>query len=266
MPFAEVSWERRGFGQTVRNDTWWLSPLLVFLGLGTFVVYTTWAALQGQHYHWGPYLSPFYSPELFGDSPHAWFGPKPGWWPTILPWSPAVLILWAPGLFRLTCYYYRGAYYKSFWADPPACAVGEPRKSYWGENSLPLILHNIHRYFLYIAIGFLFLLAHDVWKAMWFTDAATGQAAFGIGIGTILLAVNVVCLGGYALGCHSVRHLVGGRFDLLSPVRLKTYDCVSCLNSRHKVWAWTSLCSVGLSDLYVRLLSMGVIQADWRLI
>ncbi|MEX2261268.1 MAG: hypothetical protein WD696_04920 [Bryobacteraceae bacterium] len=266
MPFAEVSWERRGFGRTARSDTWWLSPLLVFLGLGTFVVYTTWAALQGEHYYWGPYLSPFYSPELFGDSPHSWLGLKPGWWPGFVLWSPAILVLWAPGLFRLTCYYYRGAYYKSFWADPPACAVGEPRKSYWGENSLPLILHNIHRYFLYLAIGFLFVLSYDVWKAMWFTDAATGSVSFGVGFGTVLLAANVVCLGGYALGCHSLRHLIGGRFDLLSPVRLKTYDCVSCLNRRHKVWAWTSLCSVGLSDLYVRLLSMGVIRTDWRLL
>jgi hypothetical protein len=158
-----------------------------------------------------------------------------------------------------------GAYYKSFWADPPACAVAEPRNAYRGENSLPLILHNIHRYFLYIAIGFLFVLAYDVWKAMWFVDPASGNASFGIGLGTILLAANVVCLGGYALGCHSVRHLVGGRFDLLSPLRLKTYACVSCLNSRHKVWAWTSLCSVGLSDLYIRLCSMGALT-DWRLL
>ena len=51
------------------------------------------------------------------------------------------------GLFRLTCYYYRGAYYKSFWADPPACAVSEPRKIYLGERSFPLIMQNFHRYF-----------------------------------------------------------------------------------------------------------------------
>ena len=123
--------------------------------LGSFVVYATWAAFQGEHYTFGPYLSPFYSPELFGDSPHAWFGPKPAWWPGLLPFSPALLILWAPGGFRLTCYYYRGAYYKAFWADPPACAVGEPRKSYRGERSFPLILQNVHRYFLYLALLFL---------------------------------------------------------------------------------------------------------------
>ena len=260
MGFAEVSWQRRRAGETARRDRWWIQPVLVFLGLSCFVVYTTWAALQGKNYYWGHYLSPFYSPELFGESPHAWFGPEPGWWPGWLPWSPAILILWAPGLFRLTCYYYRGAYYKSFWADPISCGVGEPRNTYRGERYFPLILQNFHRYFLYIAVFFLGLLASDVWKALWFADPATGRVSFGIGVGTLVLAANVVLLGGYALGCHSLRHLIGGRFDLLSPFRLKAYECVSCLNSRHKIWAWMSLCSVAFADLYVRMCAMGV----WR--
>src|SRR5438045_9720947 len=72
---------QRSFGETRRIDVWWLQPLLVFLGLGTFIVYSTWAAFQGVHYYFGNYVSPFYSPELFGDSPHSWFGPKPRWWP-----------------------------------------------------------------------------------------------------------------------------------------------------------------------------------------
>jgi len=105
---------RRSFGETTRPDVWWLQPLLVFLGLSTFIVYSTWAAFQGAHYFFGNYISPFYSPEIFGASRHSWFGPKPNWWPTWLIFSPALLILWAPGGFRLTCYYYRGAYYKAF--------------------------------------------------------------------------------------------------------------------------------------------------------
>src|SRR6187399_1490186 len=157
-----------GFGVTARTDIWWARPLFVFLGLSAFIVYATWAAFQGEHYAIGPYLSPFYSPEIFGDSPHSWFGPKPGWWPSLLPFSPALLILPFPGLFRVTCYYYRGAYYKAFWADPPNCAVGEPRNSYLGERSFPLIMQNIHSYFMYIAVLFLFFLSHDVWKALWF--------------------------------------------------------------------------------------------------
>ena len=126
-------------------------------------------------------------------SGHSWFGPKPNWWPGWLPWSPALLILWAPGGFRLTCYYYRGAYYKAFWADPPSCAVGEPRTRYLGEHSFPLIIQNVHRYFLYLALIFLVILAHDVWKALWFEDPTTGQTSFGIGLGTLILAANVRC-------------------------------------------------------------------------
>ena len=247
------------FGYTSRTDAWWVKPLFTFIGLASFVVYTTWAAFQGVNYHYGSYLSPLYSPEFFGDSPHSWFGGKPGWWPGFLPWSPALLILWAPGLFRLTCYYYRGAYYKAFWADPPSCAVSEPRKKYLGENSFPLIMQNVHRYFMYIALVFIVFLSIDVWKALWFTNA-DGVKSFGLGVGTLVLATNVVLLGGYTLGCHSLRHVVGGIMDKFSgkPVRHNLYKCVSCLNRRHMLWAWMSLFWVGFTDIYVRMCSMGV--------
>jgi hypothetical protein len=259
--------ERRGFGETSRRDGWWVQPLLIFLGLSAFLLYANWAAFQGEHYTYGNYLSPFYSPELFGDSPHSWFGPKPAFWPGFLPFSPALLILWAPAGFRLTCYYYRGAYYKAFWADPPNCAVGEPRKSYCGENSLPLILQNVHRYFLYFALLFLLFLAHDAWKGIWFLDPATGTERLGLGVGSLVLTLNVVFLGGYTFGCHSLRHLVGGFLDRLSgaPIRKRAYGCSSWLNQRHMKWAWTSLVWVAFSDVYVRLCSMGVIS-DWRIL
>ena len=171
---------RRGFGDTQRRDSWWVEPLLIFLGLGGFIVYATWAAFQGNHYYWGPYLSPFYSPLLFSDSPHAWIhGGRPSWIPWFLPFSPALLILPFPAGFRLTCYYYRGAYYKSFWADPLNCTVGEPRHGYRGERSWPLLIQNIHRYFLYIAVIFLVILSTDAYKAMWFFDRNTGRQNFG---------------------------------------------------------------------------------------
>jgi len=267
MAQIDVPVERLRFGQTSRRDAWWVGPLVVFIILTSFIVYATWAAWQNAHYWYGPYLSPFYSPELWGSSPHAMFGPMPDIFPAFIPASPALLILGFPAGFRLTCYYYRGAYYKAFWADPPSCAVGEPRHTYRGENSLPLILQNVHRYFLYAALIFLVFLSHDVWKALWFENAQTGQTEFGIGVGTLVLATNVVLLGCYTLGCHSFRHLVGGVLDLLSrsPLRKKAYDCSSCLNRRHMLFAWLSLFGVALTDVYVRLCSMGVIT-DWRIV
>jgi hypothetical protein len=259
VPLVGAQLPRAGFGQTSRADNWWVTPLAVFLGFSTFIVYSTWAALQGNHYEYGPYLSPFYSPLIFGDSPHALLAARPSFIPAWV--SAAMLILWAPGGFRFTCYYYRGAYYKAFWADPPSCTVGEPRKKYLGERSFPLIIQNIHRYFLYLAVIFIVLLAHDVWKALWF------DGHFGIGVGTLVLAANVTLLSCYTFGCHSMRHLIGGVKDRLSgtPARKQAYDCVSCLNRRHMLFAWCSLFSVGFSDLYIRMCSMGV-WTDWRIL
>ncbi len=259
---AQSAWPlvQRGFGQTARRDFWWVQPLVVFLALSAFIVYSTWAAFQGQHYEHGPYLSPFYSPLLFGDGPHAWFGPKPGWWPAALPFSAALLILWAPGGFRFTCYYYRGAYYKAFWQDPTACTVGEPRQSYWGEHTFPLILQNAHRYFLYLALVFIVVLNYDAIKTFQFADG------FGIGVGSLVITVNTLLLSSYTLSCHSLRHIVGGRTDEVSgnAVRLGCYTACSAMNRKHQVFAWLSLCSVGFADLYVRLCSMGI-WTDYRL-
>jgi hypothetical protein len=266
MAHAPLPLLHRGFGQTQRRDRWWIQPAVVFTILSSFVVYATWAAFQNGYYWSGPYLSPFYSPELFGSSPHAIFGPQPSWWPALLPFSPALLILPFPGLFRFTCYYYRGAYYKAFWADPSNCAVGELRDSYRGEHSFPLIMQNIHRYFMYVAVIFLFILSWDVWDAMWF-PAPGGGTTFGIGVGTLVLALNVVLLTCYTLGCHSMRHVIGGYLDRLSkrPARKVAYDCSSCLNRWHMKWAWMSLIGVAFADLYVRMCAMGI-WTDFRIL
>ena len=257
----------RRFGETARRDAWWVQPLLVFTVFSAFIVYATWAAFQGEHYHSGSLLSPFYSPEIYGNSSHSLLGPWPGWWPAWPRFSPAFLILWAPVGFRLTCYYYRGAYYKAFWADPPSCAVGEPRGGYLGENSFPLLIQNIHRYFLPFALALIVFLSIDAWNALWFADMVTKATSFGISIGTLVLTLNVVLLGSYTFGCHSLRHLVGGRHACVSEsgARQVAYDCVSCLNRRHMLWAWMSLIWVAFSDVYVRLCSMGV-WTDLRLI
>ncbi len=264
MTSAGASAVRRGFLKTERKDNWWASPVVVFLGLSAFLVYANVRVFQNAHFEFGGYLTPFYSPLLWGDSVHSWFGSKPDWIPGWI--SPAMLILVFPAGFRFTCYYYRGAYYKAFWGDPPACAVGELRNEYRGENSLPLIVQNIHRYFLYFAIAFLFLLAHDAWKGMWFADGDGGEE-FGIGVGTIVLTLNVIFLSGYTLGCHSLRHLVGGFLDVFStsPARKKAWDCVTCLNERHMKFAWISLIWVMFTDLYVLMLSRGT-WTDWRIL
>src|SRR5437016_3217966 len=100
MSQAELTIPRRSFGETTRPDVWWLQPLLIFLGLSTFIVYSTWAAFQGAHYFFGNYVSPFYSPELFGASPHSWFGPKPNWWPGWLNFLLELIIFLTSGGFR----------------------------------------------------------------------------------------------------------------------------------------------------------------------
>ena len=139
MAQTVIGGHTQGLMQTTRSDRWWLEPMLTGLGFGLFVLYSTWAAFQGDHYWYGSYLSPFYSPLFFvetaaiGSAPlsHALFGQWPSWWPAFIPASPAFLILAFPLSFRLTCYYYRKFYYRAYFMSPPACAVGGvPQKKY----------------------------------------------------------------------------------------------------------------------------------------
>jgi hypothetical protein len=255
--------QERGFGATLRRDAWWFAPALSALILGSFAIYATWAAWINRHFAWGPYLSPFYSPLI-----------NAGWWPL----SPAFLILVFPLGFRASCYYYRKAYYRAFFLDPVACGVGEPRHRYKGETSFPFILQNVHRFFMYAAVIFIFILSYDVFLATrWPVNgvmangiAAEGPRQFGVGLGTLFMAINVFLLSCYTFGCHSLRHLIGGNVDCFSCVRggqarFRLWRGVSVLNRRHMLWAWCSLFSVALTDLYIRLCAMGVI-ADIRIL
>ncbi len=239
------------FGSTERTDAWWVKPFAQALGLVILIGYANWAAFLGDdHYQYiengRHYLSPFYSPYLHP----AWL---PGWL------SPALLILVIPLGFRATCYYYRKAYYRVFFADPVECAVGETRKGYCGEVTFPFILQNLHRYFLYAAIVILLILWWDVVEAF----NIGGQLAMGGG--TLAILASTGSLTFYTLSCHSLRHLVGGRLDCFSCAvaggpRHQTWSVVSRLNEHHMGWAWWSLVAVCAADLYVRLCSMGVIQ------
>jgi hypothetical protein len=272
MPDLDVPLERIRFGQTSRKDKWWLHPLVwsiffligfTYLGVAIFWPYHYWAGNNGY-----PYLTPLASPLFFGEGPHALLGAaKPSWWPQFLPLIPGLFIAPFPAAFRLSCYYYRGAYYKALWADPPACAVGEPRKEYRGEHKLPLILMNIHRYALYFGIALVVFLAYDAIMATRFpVSPGSKETTFGVGLGTVLMAVNVVFVALYTFSCHSFRHIVGGVVDIFSrsPARKKAWDCVTCLNKRHGNWAWFSLYTMCTTDLYIRLCSAGVIH-DWRI-
>jgi hypothetical protein len=237
--------------KTLRRDAWWVEPLVVVLVLGSFAVYATWAAFVNEHYYVEPYLSPFYSPCLVDTCAHVSYRVFGSWW-----WlSPALLILWIPGGFRATCYYYRKAYYRSFFGLPPGCAVRDRFGSYFGEARFPLTIQNIHRYFFWLSLFILAFLWWDAWEAFHFPEG------FGMGVGTVVLLINAALLSLYSLSCHSCRHLCGGRLDSFSkaPVRYKLWKKISALNERHMLFAWVSLVWVALSDLYVRLLSMGYI-------
>ena len=248
---------------TLRKDTWWALPLAVVVVLGSFIVYSTWAALQNAHY----FAAPFYSPCIAKSCVHSTFGyGLPDFtFPIIGIVSPAFLILWGPGLFRLTCYYYRKAYYRSFWLAPAACAVRDTKAGYGGETRFPLFLQNYHRYAWYVAVIFIVLLTWDALLAFRF-PVGNGHR-FGIGVGTLVMWINVIFLAGYTFSCHSCRHVCGGHVDMFSktPARYGLWHFLTRLNERHPMFAWLSLFSVGLTDLYIRLVSMGIIR-DLRIV
>jgi hypothetical protein len=83
-----------------------------------------------------------------------------------------------------------------------------------------------------------------------------------MGIGTLVLIANAALLSLYTFSCHSCRHLCGGSVNVFSqrPGRYRLWRVITSLNERHMLFAWISLFGVGLADLYVRLVSMGVLR------
>ena len=237
--------------RTLRTDRWWLQPLITVTVLLLFIAYSTARAFEGANYYADPYLSPFYSPCLATNCEGSTF---PEFIPGSSLISPALYILVVPLGFRLTCYYYRKAYYRSFWLSPPACAVAEPHKTYTGETRAPLLFQNLHRYFFYAGLLYNVILTYDALHTFWARDDG-----FGMGLGTLVLLVNAGLLWAYSLSCHSCRHIVGGRLVHFSrhPVRYKAWTVVSRLNGRHMQLAWVSLVFVAFTDFYVRLLATG---------
>jgi hypothetical protein len=246
--------------RTLRNDKWWLQPAITVAVLVSFIIYATFRAFENANYFAEPLISPFYSPclsttcvegaSLFGQP----FGKIFVFGLAI---SPALLILIFPLGFRMTCYYYRKAYYRSFWMSPPACAVAEPHSKYTGETRAPLILQNGHRWFFFAGLIFNTILTVDAVLAFRNAEKEWGHMS----VGTVVLMLNATLLWLYSLSCHTCRHTIGGRLRNFSkhPVRYKFWTWVSVLNHKHPVFAWISLFGVALADLYVRLVANGTI-------
>jgi hypothetical protein len=243
--------------RTLRSDRWWLQPTATFVVFSAFVVYATWRAFAGSHFYSEPYLSPFFSPcmtDACQTAGAADLGTPLSWWNL----SPALPILIFPLGFRLTCYYYRKAYYRAFWLSPPACAIPEPHGAYSGETRLPLILNNIHRYFWYVAVLFAILLTYDAVLGFRNEDGEWGH----MGLGTLLMLANAALIWLYTVSCHSCRHITGGRLRHFSkhPIRYRLWTAVSRLNVDHGRYAWYSLFSIAIVDLYIYLLANGTID------
>jgi hypothetical protein len=244
--------------RTLRTDKWWLEPAVTFGVLFSFVIYATFRAFEGANYYKDHLISPFYSPCLSQACiPEATLF---GWTPVSaeifnFALSPALIILIFPLGFRMTCYYYRKAYYRSFWFSPPACAVAEPHTKYTGETRAPLILQNAHRWFFYAGLVFNVILTYDAVLSFKGKDGSWG--AFSVG--SIVLTLSATMLWLYSLSCHTCRHTVGGRLKHFSahPFRYKLWTKISVLNSKHQQFAWLSLAAVAFADIYVRQVATG---------
>ncbi|HLL67995.1 MAG TPA: hypothetical protein VK453_20105 [Micromonosporaceae bacterium] len=243
--------------KTLRTDRWWVPPLAMGAVIVFFIAYATVRIFMNRYYWVNDfgYLTPIYSPCVSescvpGSAHFGTFLPK---MPVFIPI--AALTLAAVGGFRVTCYYYRKAGYRSLWASPQACAVTEPHKKYTGETRFPLFIMNYHRFFFYAASALLLVNTYDAVHAFGGRDGG-----FGVGLGTLIIWINVAMLGGYTLSCHACRHVVGGRLKHFSkhPVRYKLWTLISKLNARHGTFAMASLVTVILTDAYIMSVS-----AEW---
>ncbi|QVQ54073.1 hypothetical protein J4H86_10435 [Spiractinospora alimapuensis] len=245
--------------RTFRKDRWRVGPILTVLGFATFLTYSTVRVFQQDYYFVSDYhyLTPFYSPCLSATCVEgsSVFGTLPWAFPWFIPY--ALVSLPFLLLFRFTCYYYRKAYYRSVWQSPTACAVREPHGKYSGETRFPLVLQNSHRYFFYVAFAIAVLNTYDALIAL----AHGTNGGFGIGVGNLVLLGNVILLWCYTISCHSCRHVMGGRLRGFGshPVRYRLWTQISRLNTRHMQFAWITLGTLMLTDLYVALVASGTI-------
>jgi hypothetical protein len=242
--------------RTFRTDRWWAYPLSTGAILLFFIVYATVRIFMNAYY-WAPeehYLTPIYSPCLSDScvpgSTH--FGSPLPEVPPFLPMAIITFVVLAG--FRGTCYYYRKAGYRSLFLAPAACAVPEPHGKYTGESRFPLVLLNAHRYFFYGALIFGLINVYDAVLAFHGKDGG-----IGMGLGTVIILINLVMLWAYTLSCHACRHVMGGKLKHFSkhPLRYRYWQFVSKLNTRHGLFAMTSLVTVIVTDAYIMAVSAG---------
>ncbi len=244
---------------TWRLDNWWAQPIVLMISLLVFVVYATYrvwtmgtdvvVAHHGYHYQ-SPFVAYNFAQFLPAgiDQTAFYFLAFPG-----------MLLLPIAGGFRFTCYYFRRAYYRSFVARPGACSTEAWKgKEYKGEKRL-LVFQNLHRYFFYMAL--ILWVLHVI---AWVKDIFYG-GGFYFGVGTFLLLVDITLLGGYVLGCHAFRHLIGGRLDCFSCTSLNQnqntmWGGVTKLNQKHAFFALASMFSIMIADAYLWYIDSNAVE------
>lgn len=254
MAQAVAAPHRRGFRSTLRTDAWWFEPALTAVALLVFFGWLTLSIFLDQwDFEIGPYLSPIFEPKLH-DPWDQWY------------LSPAMIVLLGPVPFRATCYYYRRAYYRSWFMAPPACAVGDVGRTYKGETIVPFWVNNLHRFAMYVAVVFVPILWYGALHSFYNTNSHGGEIekGWGIGLGSILLVVNAFLLMMYTFSCHSLRHFIGGGLNCFScskwtKTRKRAWDYISIWNTRHRFYAWSSLLVIVGADLYIRLVANDII-------
>ena len=215
IPLTQVG--SAGLGKTSRRDAWWVAPLGVFVGLSAFVVYATWAAFQNAHYTFGPYLSPFYSPEIFGDSPACLVRPQAG-----LVARPAAVLAGAADpavprplplhLLLLPRRLLQGVLGRSAGVRGRRAAQELLRRELVPADPaerpplLPLRGPRLHRRCWPTTSGWR---CGSRIRPPGRTSSASASAPWS-------WSLNVVLLAGYTFGCHVLRHLVGGFKDEVS--------------------------------------------------
>jgi hypothetical protein len=248
---------RRGFLSTLRTDAWWVEPALFGAAMAVCFGWLTASIFLDQwEFEVGAYLSPVFEPKFFNAHENFFI-------------SPALIVLVGPIPFRATCYYYRRAFYRYWFASPVACAVGDVGKTYRGESALPFWLMNLHRFAMYAALVFVPILWYGAVKGFWnsheIVHGKEVDTGIGIGLGSAILVVNAFLLMMYTFSCHSLRHFVGGSLNCFScsnftRTRKRIWDYVTVWNHHHRAWAWFSLLWIVFTDLYIRLVANEIIS------